>query len=125
MNRSLFNLITRAGRVSLDELRARSSVEQSALAREIVTMMQEGVLALSHNPDASVDRGTIAETDSETQDFLINIEGTDEARQRLLLNDESSKTKLTNALNWALADEEAAYSLMVSPTSWGFKITAA
>jgi len=81
MNRSLFNLICKAGRVSLDELRARSPVEDSALSREIVAMIDEGVISLSPNPDTNFEQLEIEGHLKET-DFLKDFFGYPEFKRR-------------------------------------------
>jgi hypothetical protein len=124
MNQSLFALISRAGRMSLDELRARSSVETIALGREIVSMIREGVVTLSPNPEISQEETSPPMLAPADITIFREIQNLDEASQRSFITTDDNYDRVIKALTAALADDQAAYSVMVSPTSRGFKISA-
>lgn len=124
MNQSLFALISRAGRMSLDELRARSPVEPTALAREIVSMIRDGVVALSPNSEVSQEETSPPILEPADITIFREIQNLDEASQRSFIAKEDNYDRVIKVLTAALADDQAAYSVMVSPTSRGFKISA-
>lgn len=109
MNPSLFGLISRAGELSLDELRARSAVGEAALAHHIAAMLGEGVVELT------ADRGSPAET------------GGPEARQsgqhrligRLRGQDVAA---IETALQSAFIDGGEAEAVVIRPTTRGFRV---
>jgi hypothetical protein len=124
MNPALFRLISRAGRASLDELRARSSVNKSVLARDLVTMLQNGAVVLSCNPDAS-SKEDLSNLSPEALKIVTLVQKTDEAdRTELVTADDEMKT-WTQAMIAAFDDQRVADCVMVSPTPRGFKLTAA
>jgi hypothetical protein len=124
MNQSLFALISRAGRMSLDELRARSSVETIALGREIVSMIREGVVTLSPNPEISQEETSPPMLAPADITIFREIQNLVDASQRRFITTDGNYDRVIKALTAALADDQAAYSVMVSPTSRGFKISA-
>lgn len=128
MNLSLFRLISTAGAASLDELRARSPVDESVLTRDIVTMVGEGVVALSRNPEMSeVSQAELVDLDldPEARDLLNRITKAEATSQSRLIGGEENMQnmkKLTRAIRAVLDNPQTADSVMISPTSWGFKI---
>ncbi|SRR5712692_6121563 len=136
MDPTLFSLISRAGKASLDELRARSRVDQSVLARELVTMWQEGVVALSCEPGVSdQDKLSIQkkfgnlDLDTSTISLLYCIPDRED-RIKVLTGDEAKEAMrkarareiMSKAMTLAFNDDRAAECVMVSPTTRGFKM---
>jgi hypothetical protein len=104
MRSDLFSLISLAGSASLDELRARSSIDPRELARELATMLRDGTVALSPTP--GVPGGP-------------NLQGLISSLEKSTL--ETQEDGFVEALRAALADDNDAAAITVSPTSRGFK----
>ncbi len=102
MNPSLFGLISRAGALSLDELRARSAVGETALVHEIAAMLGEGVVELAADP------GSPAET-GEPEGFRLRGQ-----------NVETIEIKLQSAFS----DESKAEATVIRPTTRGFRVVS-
>ena|SRR5579863_9455402 len=148
MNPALFSLIARAGKASLDELRARAPVDENALVRDLATMLDEGVVVLSCDPGPSKEhelkvkeRFRTKQLDANTLTVLSCIENPDE-QDRIMTggtydttnntwksgsaaNDtwkSSSKEIIWNAINVAFHNPHVAECVMVTPTARGFKV---
>jgi hypothetical protein len=118
MNSDLFGLISLAGSASLDELRARSSVGSTALARELAVMLRDGTVALSRTANVEQEE-TPAQQDPNFQKLmsLIRDPGGPELAE-LVRNQEDL---FVMAIQAALNDNNTAASITVSPTSRGFR----
>jgi hypothetical protein len=138
MNPALFSLIARAGNASLDELRARTPVDESVLTRDLATMLDEGVVALSCEPGPSKeDQNIIQEKfgkfnlDLNTLTILYCIPDLDEQNQVIIdmASDEITKARkaeteeiIKTAIGVAFNNEHVSQCVKVSPTTRGFKI---
>jgi hypothetical protein len=125
MNPSLFKLISTAGAASLDELRARSPVDGSVLTRDIVQMLSEGVVALSLDPDfPKPGRNEVGfqALDPEGVALLDKITSAEPTSQMKLVADKDTLARLTRVFQSILKVPSSAYGVIVSPTSYGFRI---
>lgn len=93
MNPSLFGLISRAGALSLDELRARSAVGEAALARDIAAMLGEGVVEVASGQPR----------------LAARLRGRNVAA-------------IETALQSAFVDEGEADDIVIRPTTRGFRL---
>ena len=138
MNPTLFSLISRAGNASLDELRARSPVDEAVLARDLATMLDEGVVALSCEPVPSKENQLTIQAkfgkfnlDPNTLTILYCIYNPDEQHEIEVItsNDATgiareaqAKEIMRKAIKIAFNNERIADCVKVSPTTRGFKI---
>ena len=127
MSSDLFGLISLAGSASLDELRVRSSVEPTALARELAAMLREGTVMLSRNANFAQTDGP-AQHDPNYQKLLAVMPGEpnssqDPSSSLLIQLARSEVDTVSEGIKAALNDHGAALSIMVSPTSRGFKLS--
>jgi predicted transcriptional regulator len=102
MNSSLFNLISRAGSMTLSELRARTSSDPYGLSQELATMLQAGRISLSSFGEASEQNSQIAELTSAKRPA-------------------SSLGSLAEAIATVLRDDASAETVTVFPTTQGYK----
>lgn len=109
-NSSLFGLISFAGNASLGELRARSSVDDKVLARELVFMVRDGIITFTPNTYSQAD---------DSQAFLTLKPFLKELSVNKLVNED----RFVKAVQTALNDDVAASSINVCPTSKGFRNT--
>jgi hypothetical protein len=118
VNSPLFGLISFAGNASLGELRARSSIAVTTLAREIVDMVRNGTVTLSPGPYAQqTDRPDAA--NAVVQAVMALSQNPKAAALANLGNNQEDV--FVDAVQSALNDDEAASSINVSPTSKGFR----
>ena len=111
LSSSLFDLISLAGNASLDELRARSSVDDVTLANTVASMVASGTVALSIKPETKVDQafqGVI---------HLFGKPTGGELKEAASMDRDALKV----AIKTVLENENAAASITATPTSKGFK----
>jgi hypothetical protein len=108
---SLFDLISLSGSASLDELRARSPVDDNTLANAVATMVTSGDVVLSLTPGSHSGSVLLSVTG------LLGQPANGEFRQAATMNDAA----LNGAIHDLLADENVAASVTASPTTAFFK----
>lgn len=112
MSSSLFDLISLAGSASLDELRARSSVDDVTLANTVASMVASGTVALSIKPELKADPAF--------QGVVVHLFGKPtggELKEAGAMNRDALKA----AIQTALQNEDTAAFITATPTSKGFK----
>lgn len=118
LNSDLFGLISLAGSASLDELRARSSVDSTALAHELAVMLRDGTVALSLTANVKQEE-TPAQQDPNFQKLMSLIRDPNSPELAELVR--NHEDFLVTAIQAALNDDNTAASITVSPTSRGFR----
>jgi hypothetical protein len=108
---SLSDLISLAGSASLDELRARSSVDDRTLANAVATMVTSGDVVLSVTPSYH-DHPELQEVVA-----LLGTPANDQFREAAAMNE----TDLNVAIYRMLMDAKVAASVTASPTAAFFK----
>ncbi len=117
MSSSLFGLISLAGSASLGELRARGSTDAVTMAHEIVEMLRRGAVQLSENADFSPSLDAKAVLNGVIQEANQIKNGTGSTTQ------ESQISSLVAKLESVMNNEETAQSIIVDPTSRGFRLS--
>ena len=115
---SLFGLVSRAGNASLGELRARSSVDAADLATQLGTLLRDGSIALTAKAD-SQSQSRLFGSDSSFSEAGSLIQNLTGSGLDLLLRGRADV--LDQAIQTALSEDKLATSIMVSPTSKGFR----
>jgi hypothetical protein len=118
MSSSLFGLVSLAGNASLDELRARGSLDSTGLARELAAMLREGDITLSLAPQS--DLALAPPADGSALGRVVSLIREDGASglRKLVKEDQGV---FVRAIEAALAGGDAAASITVRPTSSGFR----
>jgi hypothetical protein len=115
LSASLFDLMSLAGSASLDELRARSSVDNITLANTVATMVASGRVTLSINPEFNTDHEP---ADNIRKDMIRSLgEATGEFRRVSIID----RDVLKEAIQGVLETNGTAAFVTVIPTSRGFK----
>jgi predicted transcriptional regulator len=100
MGSSLFNLISRAGSMSVGELAARTSIEPFGLGQELAEMVRSGQVSLSRENPSSA--GSTA------------LHFVDSARSL-------PKEELAKALTEVVGDSSLAETVTIVPTTQGYR----
>jgi hypothetical protein len=108
---SLFDLISLVGSASLDELRARSPVDDGTLANTVATMVRSGDVILSVTPNYH-EHPVLQEVVA-----LLGTPARGEFREAATMKE----ADLNVAIHRLLADEKVAASVTASPTAAFFK----
>jgi len=99
---SLFNLISRAGSMTLSELNARTSSDFYGLGHELASMLQKGTVVLSAEGEMNFGKWSIKDLNS----GRLSAE---------------SPGDVADALTAALSDEVVARNVTVFPTTQGYR----
>jgi len=111
MSSSLFELISRAGSASLDELRARSSVDDTTLANTVGSMVASGAVTLTAIPGHET---------PEAKQFISEIVA--EKGQNSATGTVTIRDHLIGAVKTALHSADLAQSISATVTAKGFKL---
>jgi hypothetical protein len=118
MSASLFDLISLTGSASLDELRARSSVDDLTLANTVANMVVSGAVALSVTPEFKT--GLAPQGGPNAPEVVIYLLG--KSTDGEFRNAPTMKIDdLKHAIQLVLQNEGAAELITASPTSRGFR----
>lgn len=117
-NPSLFGLISLAGNASLGELLARSPVDANTLAKQLTDLVRDGSVELSASDDYTPRHGMLDQVPAFGEVMTLIRKPTRSGLDKMLT---TRAGVFTDAIQTALQDDGSAMSIVVSPTSKGFR----
>jgi hypothetical protein len=124
MSSPLFDLISRAGNASLDELNARSSLTPYVFALELATMLRNGDVTLSKDTkdtDVPAEESAAFEEAAHQSEALTEVIRRIDTPRKLLELAETNPELFVQGIEFAVRDGRTAGAINVNPTSKGFK----